>query len=144
MVLFAKPARHPLRLPRILALAVVFVWFFAGGLGHFFLTDFFVKIVPPYIPLPLLAVYASGVVELLGAVGLLVPRTRAIAGVGLILLTLCVTPANVYMWMHAERFPAFSPSLLAGRLVLQVLLIACIWWSTRPEPRELLRMRAGL
>ena len=121
----------------------MFVWFFAGGLGHFLLTDFFLRIVPPYIPWPLLAVYVSGALELLGAAGVLVKRTRALAGAGLILLTLCVTPANVYMWMHAELFPAFSPSLLAGRLVLQLLLIGCIWWSTRPEPHSL-RLRAGL
>jgi uncharacterized membrane protein len=122
----------------------VFVWFFAGGLGHFLLTDFFLRIVPPYIPWPQLAVYVSGALELLGAAGVLVKRTRALAGAGLILLTLCVTPANVYMWMHAELFPAFSPSLLAGRLVLQLLLIGCIWWSTRPEPQYSLRLRAGL
>ncbi len=117
---------------RYAGLVVVFIWFFAGGIGHFVLTDTFVRIVPPYIPFPRAAVYLSGAAELLGALALLSLRTRALAGVFLVALTLCVTPANVYMWMHPELFPGFSPTVLALRLVVQVLLLACIWWSTRP------------
>ena len=121
---------------RYAGLALVFIWFFAGGIAHFLLTDAFVRIVPPYIPFPRAAVYLSGAAELLGALALLVPRTRAMAGVFLIVLTLCVTPANVYMWRHPELFPGISPVVLGARLVLQVLLIACIWWSTRVPARR--------
>lgn len=117
--------------PRHLGIAFVFVWFFAGGIAHFALTASFLRIVPPYIPFPLAAVYVSGVFELLGAFGILIPRTRAIAGAALIVLTLCVTPANVYMWMHPDLFPGIDARLLAARLPLQALLIWCIWWSTR-------------
>ncbi len=118
---------------RYLGLGVVFLWFFLGGAGHFLLTDAFLRIVPPYIPFPLAAVYVTGVLELLGALAILVPRTRASGGIGLILLTVCVTPANVYMWMNPQLFPDISESLLGARLFLQVLLIACIWWSTRRD-----------
>ncbi len=115
-----------------IGLGIVFVWFFFGGIGHFVMTDFFVSIVPPWVPWPEAAVYVSGVFELLGAFGILVQRFRSLAGIGLCLLTLAVTPANVHMWLHPELFPDFPEPLLTVRLVIQVLFLGCIWWSTRP------------
>ncbi len=118
---------------KLAGLVFVFLWFFGGGLGHFVATGFFVGIVPPYIPWPLAAVYVSGVFELLGALGLISVATRPWAGVGLLLLIVCVSPANIYMWQHPELFPKFPPALLGVRLVIQVLLIMLVWWSTRPQ-----------
>ncbi len=121
--------------PRKLALAFVFGWFFLGGIGHFFMTGFFVSIVPPYIPWPLAAVYVSGIFELLGAFGLLRPELRRAAGAGLFLLTLAVTPANVHMWLHPELFPDFPAALYGIRLIIQAGLLWTIWWSAiRPQP----------
>lgn len=122
---------------RYVGLAIVFAWFMFGGISHFTNTSFFVAIVPPYVPLPLAAVYVSGVFEILFALGILHPRTRQPAGNLLIVLTLAVTPANVHMWLHPDLFPTVSPTLLSLRLVLQVALLWLIWWSTRtprPEP----------
>jgi uncharacterized membrane protein len=119
---------------RFAGLAFVFLWFCTGGIGHFAATGFFLSIVPPYIPWPLAAVYVSGVFELLGAFGLIPRFTRPWAGLGLFLLILCVTPANLWMWQHPELFPKFPPALLGLRLVIQVLLLALVWWSTRPWP----------
>ncbi len=118
-----------------IGLVIVFSWFFFGGIGHFMFSPFFTAIVPPYVPAPRLMVAVSGVFEILGALGLLFGRTRRAAGIGLFVLTLCVTPANVHMWLHPQLFPDFSPRLLTLRLILQVLLLACILWSTRP-PRN--------
>ena len=114
-------------------LGFVFLWLLFGGVGHFVATDFFVSIVPPYIPWPRAAVYVSGVFELLGAIGILFARWRSLAGWGLTLLIVCVTPANLYMWQHPDLFPDFPPALLTLRMVIQVLLIACVIWSTRPQ-----------
>ena len=52
----------------------VFLWFFVGGIGHFTSTDFFVAIVPPWVPSPVWAVYISGVVEIVLALLVLLPR----------------------------------------------------------------------
>ena len=121
-----------LSFPRKVGLLIVFLWFFLGSIGHYVITPFFVGMVPPYIPYHHAAVYVSGVFEMLGALGILLRPTRQLAGYGLFLLTLAVTPANVYMWQHPELFPAFPPILLLARLGVQVLLLACILWSTRP------------
>ncbi|MBF3272180.1 hypothetical protein HKW77_24005, partial [Pseudomonas aeruginosa] len=48
------------------------------------------------------------------------------AACGLFILTLCVTPANLYMWQHPDLFPSFPPTLLAARLALQAFLLGCI------------------
>lgn len=117
------------------ALAFVFLWFAIGGVAHFAAPAFFLKIVPPSLPYRMEAVYVSGFFELLGALGLLLPRLRRAAGVGLMALTVVVTPANVYMWANPALFPAVPQVLLALRLVLQVALLAAIWWATQPARR---------
>ena len=114
-----------------LGLAIVFLWFMAGGVTHFTSPDFYVRIMPPYIGWHLGIVYISGVFEIFGALGVLFPATRQLAGNCLILLTLAVTPANIHMWMNPALFPDVSVLFLNIRLVVQALLIACIWWSTR-------------
>ena len=117
---------------KTIAVVIVFSWFLIGGIGHFVAPEFFIKIIPPGLPWRMAAVYISGAFELLGAAGLLHPRTRPAAGVGLLLLTLAVTPANVYMWQHPQLFPRIPQSALAGRLWLQLLLLLAIWHGSQP------------
>ena len=111
-------------------LAVVFLWFAIGGVAHFVATDAFAAIVPPWVPHPRAAVLASGALELAGAAGLLHARTRRAAGLGLFLLTIAVTPANVYMLQRAELFESVPRWALVARLPLQLALLALIAWST--------------
>jgi uncharacterized membrane protein len=118
-----------------IGLVVVFLWFFIGGFAHFKLTEMETSIVPPYIPYPRAMVLISGVCELLGAIGILIPRTRRAAGIGLLLLTIAVTPANVFMLQHAERYSVPMWALIF-RLPFQVFLLWLIWWSTWNPPRK--------
>jgi uncharacterized membrane protein len=111
------------------ALGLVFLWFTIGGVAHFVLTEAEMRIVPPFIPWPRAAVLVSGVFELLGAAGILIPVTRRAAGVGLFLLTIAVTPANIYMLQHSEAFGVARWALIV-RLPFQVALLAMILWST--------------
>ena len=118
---------------RKIALTIVFLWFSIGGVMHFVAPDFFLKIVPPQLPLRREAVYITGFFELAGALALLLPKWRRVAGWGLIALTVAVTPANVYMWTHSHLFPRIPESILALRLVVQVALLVAIWWATQPH-----------
>jgi uncharacterized membrane protein len=114
---------------KVIGLSFVFLWFFIGGIAHFAKTDLEMTIVPPYIPSPRAAVLVSGVFELLGAVGLLVRRTRLAAGVGLFLLTIAVTPAHIYMLQRPELF-GVPFWVLVLRLPMQVALLCLIAWCT--------------
>ena len=120
-----------------LGLAFVFLWFMIGGIAHFTNTEFFAAIMPPYIDSGYhnAIVYISGVFEILGAIGILIPTLRQWAGNGLLLLVVAVSPANIHMWLHPELFPDVPPVFLSVRLVVQVLLLALIWWCTRMPRR---------
>ena len=118
-----------------LGLAFVFLWFMGGGIMHFVNPAFFVAIMPPYIGYHLEIVYISGVFEILGAIGILIPALRQWSGNALLLLVVCVTPANIHMWLNPELFPDVSPVFLNVRLVVQVLLLLLIWWCTRMPQR---------
>ena len=87
-----------------LVLAALFV---AAGVAHFRTPEPFVKIVPPYLPSPYVLVYVSGIFEILGGLGLLLPATRLIAGWGLIALLLAVFPANIYMATAGVKIGGF-------------------------------------
>ena len=124
---------------RRVGLAIVFLWFFIGGIAHFAFTATEMRIVPPWMPWPREAVLVSGVFELLGAAGLLWHRTRRAAGWGLAALTLAVTPAHFYMLQRPDLFPSVPFWALVARLPLQLALLALILWSTaavreKPSP----------
>lgn len=119
-------------------LKTVFRWLLAAlmtfaGIFHFVHADDFARVVPDYLPWPYALVYVSGFFEILGGVGLLIPKLRHSAAWGLIALYVAVFPANVNMALHQIPLgstPA-SPTLLWIRLPLQLVLIAWAWCYTR-------------
>ena len=126
----SQPLHRGTRWQRV-ALFVVFFWFFFGGIAHFAFTDLEARIVPPQIPEAHDVVLVTGVLELAGALGLLLPWTRRAAGWGLFLLTLAVTPANIYMLVIHDQFPQVPVWLLWMRLPLQLVLLWLILWGSR-------------
>ena len=76
---------------------------FAGAM-HFVIPRVYRRIVPPWIPAPMAMVYASGVAEAAGGVGLMIPERRRLAGWWLIATLLGVFPANLHMALHPEDY----------------------------------------
>lgn len=103
--------------------------FVIAGIMHFVIPNRYMGIMPAWIPYQLEMVYVSGVAELLGGIGLLIPRVRRAAGIGLILLLIAVFPANVQMLSNAFRDggSAVYIALLILRLPLQPLLIVWVY-----------------
>ena len=103
--------------------------FIVAGMSHFVSPGVYLKIMPDYLPWPLALVYVSGFFEVLGGIGLAVPRLRRAAGWGLIALLVAVFPANVDMLMNADQFSVIPVWALVARLPLQGVLIAWVWWA---------------
>ena len=121
---------------KILTRYLLGVLFFAAGVNHFVMTDFYVRIMPPYLPWHLELVYVSGLVEASLGLLLLFRRWSAWAGWGLIALCVAVFPANLHMAMHPELFPQFSELGLWLRLPLQGALMGWAYWYTRDRSSE--------
>ncbi len=114
---------------RALVPAITGVLFVAAGLLHFVRPAMYEQIVPPQLGHASALVALSGIAEVAGGLGLLIPRTRRAAGIGLVALLLAVWPANIYMAVEAKHFAAAAPAwTLWARVPLQVVLI---WWVER-------------
>lgn len=106
----------------LLALLVIF-----AGTMHFLRSDIFVAIVPDYLPAHLALVYISGVCEILGGIGLLIPKVQRAAAWGLLALFIAVFPANVHMAIHQIPFNGVVYPVFGWvRLPLQAVLI---YWA---------------
>ncbi len=92
------------------------------GIAHLRSPGNFLAIIPSWVPYPHEVVAFTGIAEIAGAIGLLIPRFRQAAGIGLALYALCVWPANINhamndivldgkhlsWWYHGPRL-AFQP-----------------------------------
>ena len=103
----------------------------AAGSIHFANPAFFLKIMPPYLPLHKELVLLSGVFELVLGILLLVPQTSRKAAWGIVALLVAVFPANLYLYQHQYILPA-SPIIHFLRLPLQGVFILWEFWNARP------------
>ncbi|WP_449289695.1 DoxX family protein [Nocardia halotolerans] len=101
--------------------------------------DDLVAMVPPFVPFPGLMVLATGVLELLAAIGLIVTRTRWITGLALVPLFVLLLPANIYAAINDVPFAGEPASPLWQRIPEQVLYIGFALWATRSVVRPAVR-----
>ncbi|CAN5462547.1 DoxX family protein [soil metagenome] len=104
--------------------------FILAGINHFLNANFYLKMMPPYLPRHLFLIYLSGVFEIALGVLLLIPKFTRFAAWGLIALLIAVFPANIFMAFNPQMFPEFSRLALYARLPLQFVLIAWAYWFT--------------
>jgi uncharacterized membrane protein len=116
---------------RLILRLLAAIFFIGAGLNHFRSPAFYERIIPPVLPSPHALVVISGLAEMMGGLGLLIPPLRRPAAWGLIALLIAVFPANLYMAIHAEKFadmhlPEWT---FLARLPLQVVFIAWVWFA---------------
>jgi|AntRauTorckE6833_2_1112554.scaffolds.fasta_scaffold04666_2 uncharacterized membrane protein len=110
----------------ILGVAFIFI-----GIIHFIRPEGFLAIMPSWIPFHQFLVYASGAVEIVGGLGLIIPRYKKVAGWTLLILLIVVFPANINMAINEIQLPgrdAMPVWALWARLPLQFVLIYLIYW----------------
>jgi len=115
------------------------VFMIIAGVNHFLDPEFYMNIMPPYIPAHKLMVDLSGIAEIVLGVGLLVPipKVSRLSAWGIIALLIAVFPANIYVFQNQQEiFPDVSPAFHFVRLPLQGVLILWAWWYTRPGKTE--------
>ena len=112
------------------------VFFVVAGANHFRTPEIYLGMMPPWLPAPEAMNVISGVAEILGGLGLLIPLTRRSAGWGLIALLVAVFPANLHGALQGHMpGTTFSPFVLWLRLPFQAVFIAGVWWAALSEPR---------
>lgn len=111
-------------------LALVFV---GMGVNHFRrgAAKIMAKMIPPRMRRegllsPLNLVRFTGVCEIAGGIGLLIPATQLVAGILLAIFLVCVFPANAYAAAHPETFRSLSIPLVPRLLAQIVLIVLCI------------------
>ncbi len=119
------------------ASAITFIPF---GFLHILAAQKFLPIMPPMIPFPREVVIATGVAEILGGIGILLPPFRKAAAIGLALYAIGVYPANVYQAFWHVPVPPLPESWWYNgpRLVLQPVFV---WWALFAG--DLIRWPAG-
>ena len=119
-----------MRILKTISRVVLAVFMIGAGVMHFVNTDFYLKIMPPYLPWHVELVYVSGVCECALGLLLLVPRYSRPAAWGIMALLIAVFPANIYIYQHQDVLAA-PPLLHLLRLPLQGVLILWAYWHTR-------------
>jgi uncharacterized membrane protein len=107
------------------------VLFLFTGIAHFTRTrNDLVRMVPPQFPNPALLVTLTGLAEIAGAIGLVVPATARVAASALIALLVVMLPANLYAARigHTIRGRPHTPLII--RVPLQAVWIVLLWWSS--------------
>lgn len=119
---------------RIAARVLLALNFVGVGIAHFVVPHYFVAIMPPYLPWHYELVILSGVCEVVLGLLLFIERIRSQTRWGLIALLVAVFPANVQHAMDPP--PEYDPGIFGWvRLPLQLVLIAWVWWVTKPAER---------
>jgi len=122
--------------PKRILLWVMAVFYIVAGLMHFIRPDFYMPMMPPYLPWHAGLIFLSGVAELVLGIAILIPSLRPLAAWGIIALLIAIFPANLHIALY--NVPVFGNPEGAGiwnwvRLPVQLLLILWAWWYTQPE-----------
>lgn len=117
-------------------LTLMALLYIAAGINHFVNPDFYLRIMPSYLPWHEELVAISGVIEILLGIGLLVPQTRKASAWGTVALLIAIYPANIYSYTNPSPTPVdtleLRQTIALIRLPFQFLLIWWAWYYTKP------------
>jgi uncharacterized membrane protein len=114
--------------------------FILAGVNHFRDPEFYLRIMPPWLPWPSALHLIAGFFEFVFGVMLLIPRYQRWAAWGLIALLLAIYPANIHMAVNHHLYPELPMIYHWIRLPLQFVLIAWAWWYTKPDEEKKLKI----
>jgi uncharacterized membrane protein len=118
------------KLQKSILIVISSIFYTIIGIKHFIESDYFLSIIPPYLPFHIELVYISGFFEILFGLMILFPKYRYYGSIGLILLLIAVFPANIYLAQSKEAQEAIGTSqqIAIWRLPIQGILIWIAYW----------------
>ena len=116
---------------KTISIIIMSLFYIGAGINHFINPDWFVRIVPPILPFKITIVYISGIFEVILGCLLIFPKTRFIAGWGLILLLLAVYPANIYVALTNGKAMDTTPMIAWTRLPFLFVFIGLAYWHSK-------------
>ena len=116
---------------RVAGRGALVIMFLFTGTSHFTNMKYdLAAMIPAPLPNDLWVIYLTGLFEIAGAVGLLIPRTRKLAGICLVLLLVALFPANVYAALNDIPLRGEAATPLWIRTPMQLLYIGMLWWTS--------------
>ena len=116
---------------KFITILIMSCFYINVGVKHFVEPEWFLQIMPPTFPHHYLAVYISGFFELLFGFLLIIPKTRFVAGWGIIFVMITVFPANLYLAVNDGTVMGISKELAWGRLPFQYVFIGLAYWHAK-------------
>ena len=116
---------------KLISIYIMSLFYVFAGIKHFTNPYWYMKIMPPYLPLHKELVYISGAFEIILGLMLLLDKTRFVGAWGLILLLIAIFPANIYLAQTNGAVLNISPTLAWGRLPFQAIFILIAYWHTK-------------
>ena len=107
---------------------VLVLFYLAAGYVHLAMPNTFMPVMPDWVPAPYQVILFTGICEVAGAIGLVVPPTRWLAGLMLALYAIAVFPVNIKHAIYGPAIPGIANMWLyhGPRLLLQPVLV---WWA---------------
>ena len=116
---------------KTISIIIMSLFYIGVGTNHIINPNWFVRIIPPILPFKIAIVYISGIFEIILGSLLIFPKTRFIAGWGLIILLVAVYPANIYVALTNGEAMDITPLIAWGRLPFQFVLIGLAYWHSK-------------
>ena len=116
---------------KLITIYIMSIFYILVGIKHFTNVEWFMKIMPPYLPYHKELVYLSGIFEIILGGMLIFENTRFVGCYGLILLLIAVFPANIYLAQTNGLALNTSAIVAWGRLPFQAVFIALAYWHSK-------------
>jgi uncharacterized membrane protein len=116
------------------------LFFVVTALAHFATTEQMAEMIPASVPYRVELVYITGLLELLGAIGVWIPRVQRLTGLLLIVMLIGILPANIYSAINRVEYGGHEagPIYLLARVPFQLFVI---WWTYFATEQDWFRRR---
>jgi uncharacterized membrane protein len=129
-LIYFKINNHGLKIILLYVMAFLFV---LAGINHFWHPETYLRIMPPYLPVPQMLNYASGIAEITLGIMLCFNATQKWAAWGIAIMLVLFFAVHIFMLQQSlDKAPyAVTPAMAWARLLLQPILIAWALWYTK-------------